>query len=340
MKKARLIYFGLGLAIMLGVIWIMNNNSTTTVDTQLRDFAVEDTSAITKIFLADKADQTILLERLEDNSWLVNGEYKARQDVVNNLLGTMKTLTLRAPVSKAMFENVVKRLAGGSVKVEIYQNGENTPMKVYYVGSANQDHTGTFMLLENSTVPFVMHVEGHYGFLGSRYTTRLNDWRDNSIWNFKGERLKNIASIKLEKKYAPEKSFEIRKEGEDTYGLYTLSGRKVSAVQEKLRFYIKQYEAVAYEGFEETKRPGFRDSILTNTPIKEVYTLTDVNGNTTTINTYDKPMPKGAQDYQDNPIDKDMDRMYGLLNNEEFVVIQYYVFDPLNLDIEFFQQNS
>lgn len=341
MKTRNLIYGLFGISILGLALYFTLDNRSSTIKTQLRNFAVEDTASITKIYLADKSDKTILLERQENGIWRLNGKYQARQDVVNNLLGTIKTVTLRSPVSKAMFESVVKRMAGSSTKVELYKNGENTPFKVYFVGSSNQDHTGTFMLMENSTIPFVMHVEGHYGFLGTRYTTKENDWRSNALWTFPGEEIKTIASIKVDKKYNPTMSFEIRKSNDDFYELFDLAGNKMNGVsQKKIRFYVKQYQSVSYEGFEETRRADYKDSVMANLPIREIYTVTTISGEEITIQTYQKPLPNGGMDYEDNKIEIDMDRMYGLINNNLFVVIQYYVFDPLNVDITFFKEDN
>ena len=46
---------------------------------QLHDFAVKDTSAITKIFLADKFGATVTLEREDVGEWTVNEDYKAEK---------------------------------------------------------------------------------------------------------------------------------------------------------------------------------------------------------------------------------------------------------------------
>ena len=51
-----------------------------TIKPELRDFAVKDTSAITKIFLADKFGATVTLEREDVGEWTVNEDYKARKD--------------------------------------------------------------------------------------------------------------------------------------------------------------------------------------------------------------------------------------------------------------------
>ena len=97
MRLKHWLYTLLGVAVAAIAIYFAMNNQSSTIKTQLRDFAVEDTASVTKIFLADKADNTILLERQDDGTWKVNDTYLVRPDVINNLLGTINTITLRAP---------------------------------------------------------------------------------------------------------------------------------------------------------------------------------------------------------------------------------------------------
>ena len=132
-------------------------------------------------------------------------------------------------------------------------------------------------------------------------------------------------------------SFEIKANETNGFDLYDYQGKKVQgASADKIIFYVKQYESVSYEGFEETKNESFKDSIISNIPVKEVFTVTTKDGKVISIETYDKPIQDG-KDYEDNDILYDMDRMYGLINKEHFVIIQYFVFDPLNVDITFFK---
>ncbi|MBQ1694825.1 MAG: hypothetical protein II076_02685, partial [Bacteroidales bacterium] len=119
MKKTNLLLL-IVIVILIGVsiaiYFVRNYDSQST----LRDFAVEDTASITKIFLANKQGSAVTLER-EENRWTVNKQYTARRDFVNNLLTTIKKIEVSSPVSSAKLERVMKDLAVQGIKVEIYQ---------------------------------------------------------------------------------------------------------------------------------------------------------------------------------------------------------------------------
>lgn len=337
MKNKGLIGLIIVLAGLLAAVYFGSKNSSSTIKKQLSNFAIEDTASITKVFLSDKSSNNVLLERIDGDNWTVNKDYRARQDVVVNLLKTIKELTVRAPVSKSRFDYTVKQLASNSTKVEIYQNNSEKPTKVYYVGGANQDNTGTYMLLENSSVPFLMHIEGHYGFVHTRYSPRINDWRDNTIWYFPGEKVTTIKNVKVEYPKDQNKSFEITKSAENSYTLKNSKSEVVPVPNNQVIYdYLRRFRKISYEGFEETKSEAYCDSIIKNTPVETIWTIEEDNGRTTEVKAYLKPVKDDAEDWEGNEIPHDLERMYATINNQEFVIIQYFVFDPLTLTLQDF----
>ncbi len=341
MKTKTLIGLVLALVALSVAIYLGSKNSSSTIKTQLSNFAVEDTASITKVFLSDKSNNNVLLERIDANQWMVNKNFKARQDVVINLLKTIKEVTVRAPVSKSRFEYTVKQLAGNSTKVEIYQNDSDEPTKVYYVGGSNQDNTGTYMLLEASSVPFLMHIEGHYGFIQSRYSPRVNDWKDNTIWYFPGEQVTKIKNVKVEYPLEPKKSFEISKVSDSEYMLKDGNGKYVDLpTMTGIYDYLKRFRKISFEGYEETKTKAFRDSIVNSTPVQTIWRLETESGQVTEVKAFLKPIKDDAEDWEGNEIPHDLERMYATINNDEFVIIQYFVFDPLTLELQDFTPPS
>jgi len=310
------------------------NRGSGTIKKELIDFAVKDTASITKIFMADKGGRTILLDRMAPDLWRLNNQYEARQDAVETLLATIHSVKVKAPINQSSFEQIVKNIASNSIKVEIYQGGEK-PTKVYYVGGANQLHSGTNMLMEGSSRPFVMHIEGFHGFINPRYFTNVNDWRSTRLFTYsKGE----IARLEVKFNKEPSRSvaIDVHENGHDLAMTRLEDGSPIVPFDTLVAHqYLAQYKKIHFEGFEETKTDSFIDSIRSSTP-KDVFTITDRAGNVTELKTFLKPVKEGAEDLEGNPIEYDADRMYGVINDSEFVIIQYHVFDPLTGGIKHF----
>ena len=348
MKKNTLtIIITIVLAVIVAYLFYTSKEGT--IRQELKDFAIEDTSAITKIFLADMSNHQVTLEKIEPGHWIVNGKYKARKDLIEILLKTMKNLEVKSPVAKAARENVIKRIATGAVKVEVYQNNNDEPNKVYYVGGATQSQMGTYMLLENSSNPFIMNIPYFSGYLTTRYNTDEYEWRDKTVFNYQ---FKDIAGVKLEYTHNPEYSFSIMNTGNWTYTLRSLQNDELIANYDtnNLNIYLTFFRNIQFEGFVRNKDTAFRDSIVSYPPFCTL-TVTDMSGNTTKVKAFLKPVPKGTTDLNDNPIEYDVDRMYALIDTRhvgrnyrsvdenQLVTIQYFVFDKLFLVINDFTKN-
>jgi hypothetical protein len=332
MKKNRIYIFLLLLLTGVLTLFILKNK-TTTLKKELRDFAIEDTASITKIFMVDKEKNKILLERQPDNSWTVNEKFKARQDLVNLLLETFFGMEVKYPVPHSSFNTEIKRLSNQSTKVEVYA-GERL-LKTYYVGGPTQSHTGTFMLLKGSSVPMVVELPGFLGYLTPRFRTMELAWRTNSIFNYAYPQIK---SVQVEYPETPEKSFKIENEN-NHYKLIRLQDRQEITNFDTLAIkeFIARFKNINYDHIMTSLPKPLIDSMNHAKPLM-VYTVVDVKGRIRTIRNYkklqDKDTPKASLP---NMPKYDLDNMYGYIPQDSiWVMVQYYVFDPLTKTISDF----
>lgn len=328
MKKYRSSIIILAVLIIVSAI-IFFTKSNSTIKKELRDFAIEDTSTVDKIFMVDKANQQVLLER-KNGSWIVNDKYIARKDAIDILLKTMNRVEVKNPVSKSSFENVVSSLAAQSTKVEIYQNGEIT--KVYYVGGATRDNQGTYMMIEDSSTPFIVTIPGFNGYLSTRYFIDENVWRNTSVFNYSFE---NILSVTLEQPMEPENSFKISNLSNNQFELEKLQGNvKEEFDTIKAKEYLSSYRKINFEALITEMTKEKMDSIKSATP-KYIFTVEDLNGIKKQFKAYLRK-GDGLISEEGKAFEYDPDKMYGVFESGEIVIIQYYAFDPLLKSYSYF----
>lgn len=318
--------------------YVYTERGSGTIKPDLHDFAVEDTSAVTKIFLADKTGQTVLLERKSVNEWTVNKDHKARKDAVDVLLKTIKRVEMKAPVAKTAHDNIVKLMAGKSTKVEIYQGDDK--VKTYFVSDATKDNMGTYMLIDGSRTPFVCHIPGFIGYLSGRYMTRPWEWRDTEIFN---HRLSQIAELKLDFHQEPERSFKITHSADREVSLFTLypTEKPVENIDTTaVKRYLLAYRNIRFEGVQPYKDRARIDSIV-NSPPYFTISLTGRDGEIRSVTSYRLPANPGAIGADEEPLKWDPDRMHAAVNGneDEIVLIQYYSFDRLTIPWNFFLRN-
>jgi hypothetical protein len=337
MKKNKyILILVVALAIVAAFLWF--SKSSGTISREMMDFAVKDTASITKIFLVDKKNNSILLEKKKPGDWLLNGKYTTSNSVVNMLLETMKRIVPKAPIPKSAHDNVVKQLAAASVKVEVYREVYRIDMfglklfphekltKTYFVGNASADNMGSLMLMKGASIPFVVHIRNFRGFVGPRYSTIENDYRDHMVFHTK---LADIKSVTMEIPDAPDESFKVENNNK-SLKLYTYpKGDLISGYDTlKLLNFMLSFEDLRYEAILNRDVTQYRiDSVRNSTP-KFILTLEDVKNETTELKAFYRP--NDEQKYNDATgklYVHDLDRLYAFVNDgDDFLMIQYFVF--------------
>lgn len=329
MKKYR----GIIILIILAIVaaYFFFTRTTSTIKNEFSEFEIEDTSSVDRIFIADENGVTADLTRQEDNTWRINDKYKARQDAVELLLKTFRSIKVKEIVPKAALENVIKYLATRSFKVEIYTGGSD-PHKVYYVGNSTKDHHGTYMLLEidgeKSSMPFITHLPGLHGFLTARFFTEEDIWRDRTVFAYKTNEIKRLSISYLEK---PTKSFELKNEN-GGYVVTDLSTKNVvePLKEEAISEFLSRFRSVHFEYIQREGPLANIDSVTSTLPL-HIIEIEGLDGSKTTVKTYNKPV-KGSMIINEatgHPYKHDLDRLFAWVNDSEFVVMQWPTLDRI-----------
>jgi hypothetical protein len=340
MKKNRLILIFTAALAVIAIIMVINS-SRSTLKKEHSDFAIDDSATVTRIFMADKANHSVELLKGDSGTWKVNSEYKVRPDAMEIFLKTILNVDVVEPVSKASRNTIIKRIAASGVKVEIYQRVHRLNFfgllhlfphekltKTYYVGSNTPDNIGTYMIMEGSDVPFITYLPGFRGFIAVRYSPRIEDWRDHSVFAIP---MSHIQSVRVEFKEVPGFSYEVNKAGERAFSLKHLQTGQLVPDYDTTRllemmasFNDLRYEALV-TGFSKEKT----DSIIHSQPF-HIITVTENSGVQHSIKTFHRKNPGGETDENGNFTPFDRDRLYAAINEDkDLVLIQFFVFDPV-----------
>ena len=351
MKKNRLIILIVAILLAIVVI-ILARSQYSTLKEKESDFAVRDTASITKVFIADKKENSVLLERSK-SGWMLDNQFVANTKVVDFLLSTMKRLRVKAPVPLSVRNGVVSRLASIGTKVEIYQEVYRVNLfnrykflkhekltKVFYVGDATQDNQGTYMIIEGSENPYIVFIPGFRGFLYTRFSPLPDDWKSHNVFNRK---LSDIKSVSLTFSEEPESSFKV--DVIDSRGNYAVTRLYDGSVLEsydtlRLLNFLTSFGDLRYETrMNNLMSPMKLDSIINSAPLYEI-TLIDNDGDTTyTIMFRKHSIPEEIANAYDRLVPIDHDRFYALINDgDDFVLMQYYVFDRVLYPLSYYMK--
>ena len=294
-------------------------------------FAVRDTTEIGKIILSDLKGDTIVLNH-QSNAWIINDQYTARPDAVSNLLRTMSQLEMKVPVAKSMHNTVIKAISGRRTKVEVY-NTAGKKIKGYYVGDNSDELNGNFMLMEGSQHAFVVNIPGFEGFISTVFFTDETDWRSREVFAYTPDQIKQIDLVYSGIK---DSSFSIVRAGQK-FELISSKQNPQAANPEIIQYYLKQFKLLNVENF--ILEPYKKDSLLAIQPVC-VLTVTDMKGESKSINIYYRPVTYRSKmqfTYEDKPIEFDLDKFYGIYNNNrDLAIVQNFVFGKLFVGPEYF----
>ncbi len=286
-----LLFIGLG----GGAYFISQNKDTTSATSKNADgdFAVKNVDDIYKIFIANKKDYRVLLERKKDH-WVYNKKFKARKYAIQDLLTTIENVEMKYTTPRNAEKNMIKNLASSGVKVEIYDKNDNI-MKTYYVGASTKNSLGTYMIMEGATEPYVVHNPTFVGMLKGKYYKGEDDWKD---LNFFGETVEEIEEVSVEYPKQRNNSFTIFKEG----GEFQVKPFFESTPKSKkplksgaIENYLNNYYSLHAENF--VNKLPTRDSIAQTVPFV-ILTLKNTEGETKSARLF----PIIQKDEYGNPI--------------------------------------
>lgn len=315
---------------VFGLALISCGGKSNTFKGKDNEFKVKDTANIDKIFLANKSNQSVLLTK-EGKRWMVNNEFEARGDMMENILAVIRNVEVKQFVPKNAVENTMKLLSVSATKVEIYIKGDLH--KVYYVGGPTQDHFGTYMVMQDAETPYICYMPGHRGYLSTFFTPLKDEWRSRQIFHYS---LEEIGSVKVEFYRKPQDSWEIVNLDNKNFKLKSLATNKFVGPFDTLavKSIVREFKALGFESFVEVNSTRM-DSVKAKYPLYKI-SVTDRNGKIRSVDLYEIPMQPGVYTMDGREAKVDVDRMYGIVDGTTTTICQYFTYDPITVPIGFF----
>lgn len=274
------------------------------------NFTVADTSKISAIYMASMSGEDVKLSR-DQGEWKLNGKYKARPDAINNLLEALVAQKPEQAVPSSYHDGVIKDLSTYSTKIEVYHG--NTKTHSFYVGSNPGVNNVTYMLNEGAKRPYIVKLNLSNTFLGVRYFTKAEEWRDRKIM------YKNapIELISVAYKDSVHYSYKIDVAGKSVTGNKVISeplnAKRVDA-------YIRLQNEIYCMGFE--NKNALKDSIIQYGRKLADVTIKRQGVDADKLTIYFRPPSRGTKaTLKLDGKEYDFDFFFGLVNETDFVLL-------------------
>lgn len=280
--KKNLLYATVLLGLLAFAWWLTQQDDRSTLDPLETSFNVSDTAAVDRIFIADKAGRSVLVERQPAGHWVVNDTYRARPEVVEYLLATLLQMEIKSPVPRAAINNVKSLMASVGKKVEVYSKGKK--LQAFYVGHSTIDSRGTYLIKEGAELPYIVQIPGWEGYISPRFFTGLEDWRERVLMRLAPD---SIAEVRVQYLENPAQDYILRMPTERKFQLLSGDGNTEFTVNlDRAKAVFQGPSKFIIEGFE--NRSPMRDSILEAAPVTMRYQITEKSGKVHHFSTYFK----------------------------------------------------
>lgn len=329
------------LALIFVTIWVIRKKGRSTIEGAQKEFAISDTHSVDKLVLADKKGKKVTLQR-ENGKWMVAGKFPARHESIELILQALLRVEVRYPVGDKAKPNVLKLLATGATRCDVYQNGKRT--RIWYIGPETMDLTGTYMLMadpeteENYPDPFVLELPGFYGFLLPRFYTDEQEWRERAVLAIKPDRLRQVKLTAFE---MPDSSFTIDIENVRRVSLKDAKGNAVSnfdtlAVKQYLSYFMRLH----VEGYYTDSKKSDIDSIKKAKPFL-LLEVTDTDNKRYSFSFLHKKPDPGKETIDEQPVKYDPDYLYMWCNNgKDLTMVQFFVWGKVLTGPSYFRLKS
>lgn len=345
MKKNKSKIILLAVVVVAGLTaWIVAHRGSKDATFE-QDFHVENIDNVTKLFLADKENNQVLLERVADSTadtvWMVNGTYPANKPMVDLLLETLHDMRIRQQVNKNAVPQAIKLLSSRAIKCEVYEQRyfinwfggkfrlfpHEKLAVTYFVGHETQDMMACHMLRKGDKQPYIIHIPGFRGYLTPRFVSDPVLWRSHNIVHWD---IHHLNKVSLDITSNPEESYSVSRQ--DDGFVFEQAGRKVADFDTaRVAQMLSCFANLNFDEFASRVPNSHMDTSFNAGP-RAILKITNTEGVTREVKTYLK---------YNNPTDSlvmrnpemyemfDLDRLYAIIDSKDTVLIQYFVFDNI-----------
>ena len=313
--------------ISIAILYFFNNDKKISSHSNNCMFAVEDTSTVNKIFLADRNGTSILLEKIK-NKWILNKKYDVKKSSINILLSTIKDIRIHKSVPLNETDNIIKDIATNGIKVEIYRNkrniffgiNKNKLLRSYTLGQPTANYLANYIINNDEQKPYIVNIPGFNGFLTPRYGVQVNNldinsWKSTLIFK---KPIKEINNISLINYLDSLKSFSIN--NKKTI-LFDFRQNQVEVSKNIIDNYVKECSKLNCESYRNNDKQKDFNKLLFELII-----------DTDTLKIYE--LDSNLLKYKEH--NYNVKRMLGILNKHQHMLIQGHVFNNVLINIDEF----
>jgi hypothetical protein len=286
--------------------------------TSQKVFSVSNIQDITRIQI-DEFENSIVLERLDQHNWTVNGSFTANRKAVETLLLVLNRIQSAGPVPLFANDSLASVLNRSSINVDVF--AKHWVMKSFKLMPTTISSMHIVGLLRGANSVQKLEIPAANIDLISVFSSSVASWRTNQILL---PSINSINAIEVEIPSKQELSFRVDILEDESLRLFNLqNGITISQFDSlKVREFLSQFENISYSQIV-TISPEERAAIIYSEP-DYIYTIYTKQGKNHQVKIFPIPVQERLDEFG-RPIRYDLNRLYLTHSNDQEVYIVSYI---------------
>ncbi|MBW6498486.1 MAG: DUF4340 domain-containing protein [Bacteroidales bacterium] len=311
-----------------------------------RNFRLPQDADVVRLEMQKKNGESLLLAKDAEGIWHVNQAFRANESAVRELLGTLRHLNVRQPVSLAEQEQVNQALDQQGVLVEVYARTHwirlpgdirliprTKRVKRLLAGEDTPDGESTIMRLYRSEMPFAVHVPGVQGGFADLFNPNESLWRDPVVVDLQARQIRRIEVRFTENE---EESFVIDNQSETPLLLHGGQAVDISLIDgTRLARYLEGFTELHYEKLMTGADNSLRMQEMFSPLFLEIV-VQDQQERVTTLRFFRRKASEEELRGLAAGTNADPNRFFLQVNEGEFARAQYFVFNRIMRPLSYF----
>lgn len=213
-----------------------------------------DSASLNKITLLFDTQSTVLTKG--DNNWQVNGKYKARPTLIQNIVIALSKVEVKRLVAEENKKKIIDLLKQKGVRVNIEGDEWN---KKFLISSNDNDANSSYYLEEGSSEPYIVYVPGITGDMAILFKMTEVKWRNRALFVSTPMSMQKVAVSYPEHKSS---NVEIKWNSDKTFQIEGVNKVDTS----KIINYLSQFEQVNVDSYVYENKDTIMASMRKNLP--------------------------------------------------------------------------
>jgi hypothetical protein len=333
-------------AVILALMVFFMNRKTTFRPAEYV-FAIPSQNKISQFVIYDQRD-TLFITKDADGAWILNNELSADDILVQDLLGILRQLTVRSPVSLNRQSAVNEQLDKHGIRVDLYEDTywvnisksvrlfpRNKRFRSIVVGDMAPEGNSNYMRMAGAELPFEVYIPGYSGNLLPVFSAKPEDWLNPVVVDLAYDQIRRI---ELTVTGQADESFVLQNDMVLGYRLVNQAGIQIEADKLNtvaIELYLSSFEGLFYEELVGENQVQMKEQTMFDQAFMEMVVV-GTKGDPIHLRFYQRKLAENAGYLLPENIDADPNRFFLVVNDTYTTIAQYMIFNRILRPLSFF----